>query len=385
MPIPLAELGVRVVVSDPRDLSVWYAPETLLWVFVIAVGPAALLLALRPLVVRLLAETAQENRAEAKESYQEQRRDDALADPRYADVILAFVYALIVGNVCGVAAHGEIAARPPAGLTAAATLLLLPAVAFFCATILALGLAYLPIYRLGGEATLLLWLYCGAFGCAFTSMFAAEVGWPAAVAFLALAAAQLASALRLRLRRGPSGETLVTRARHLEIAKEREYASQAADEAPDEGTYLGRSPTYHWGRIALAFLFPFALFFGFFLATGWDWSLVLTLVVFCLGVGSAAAILFWLLYRRAACSVRWDREGIEVVWFVGPPKFFRWEDLRTLRLGDGDEGSGRSPGGAVVTMSTGDRFRTSQSGINAEPLHRALVAQVWGHEKDVGA
>lgn len=145
---------------------------------------------------------------------------------------------------------------------------------------------------------------------------------------------------------------------------------------PPEGEYKGMSSRMFWLLVIGAGVLPIVwLGVGAGFLMGWDWlgewglEILAATVVF----GALSAGLTWWRASRAPRYVRWNRDGIEVAWYRGSPKQFRWEELQRLKDAE-DEGDDIT----WVQTYSGERFCMRSGSRGYEELRAALAAHIWG-------
>ena len=372
-----------MTVQWPKDIPVWYAPSTLLWLVVLIVGPLLLILALRMAYLRAQAILSPVHPPSA-ENARRQVTGTTLTFPGFGGIVFAFVYGMALGapgswsityqmfKALGPGSHFRLVVTG-AGPYLAAMVLVIPSFWLVATTLIVGGLArsYARVSEGTGLLTLL-WLIAGSVGSLWPAVFAAGMAAPAILCWMwpALAGTLALSAVVYSQLGRRQGTSVLARVRRAREAYQRESAVQAAADARYEGEYVGPSTLRYWGRIASMFVFPQLFITVFILISGALFALPFGLAMG-FGIGSVFALVHWLISMRSARRVRWDRDFVEVTWFRGQPKTFQWQDLAVLRVGE-DEDS------AWIKAVTGDVFKLSPGRPGYEDLREALAAHVWG-------
>jgi len=371
IPIP----GERIIFVQPMEPGVWYSPQTLIWLAILTVIPFLLALALRAgwrRVAPVFASPSDWRRS--AEDYLTVQARAARASPALHRGILALVYALVLFlTACvGVLAYGvndessgitTFVVDTRAGAPAAFALLFLASTAAFTTTMVGL---YWAASRLATPSLLrVIWLVSGGIGCGAAGWVTLGMKAPGYVIWFGCASALLLTGVLYRLI-GWRGKGVITRARAEEAARQRDYAAQVATEAPKEGQFQGPSPFRFWSRVAGFFAFPIVFFAVVSLRDAPQDRLM------SLEIGASGGVLFaalvWLGTARVARHVRWNPDGVQVTWFHGTQKTFRWEELVTVTVTNN-----------VVTVRTrtGEKFAVYPSQPGYRVLEKVLAAHAW--------
>lgn len=147
---------------------------------------------------------------------------------------------------------------------------------------------------------------------------------------------------------------------------------------PSEGEYRGMSSRMFWSLVIGAGVLPVVwLGVGAGFLLGWHWvgewgiGILAGAVMF----GALSAGLTWRRNSRSPWHVRWDRDGIEVAWYRGAPKQFRWEELQRLKDAEDEDADI-----TWVRTYSGERFSIRSSSAGYDELRAALAAHIWGSQ-----